>query len=155
MSLRLAEFPVHLFLSPLIIRPEEPKDYAAVRAVNEAAFETPAEADLVEKLRAEAEPIISLVAETADGVVGHILFSPVELSGHSELKIMGLAPMAVAPSSQRQGIGSRLVVEVVHLISVRSSCSDIPTTTHGLVFFQRPTSEFLLSTMSQERCSWC
>ncbi len=91
------------------IRPEGEWDRAEVHALNVAAFETPAEADLVDALRVEAKPVVSLVAEQAGLVVGHILFSPVTLSGHSGLQIMGLAPMAVAPSRQRQGIGSALV----------------------------------------------
>jgi putative acetyltransferase len=37
------------------------------------------------------------------------MFSPVKLSGHSELGIMGLARMAVAPEHQRIGIGPALV----------------------------------------------
>ena len=77
--------------------------------MNVAAFPAPDEADLVEALRAEAEPIVSLVAEDDGVIVGHILFSPVTLDGHSELKLMGLAPMAVLPDLQRGGIGSALV----------------------------------------------
>lgn len=45
------------------IRPEEPGDRAGVRVVNVAAFPTPAEADLVDALRAQARPLVSLVAE--------------------------------------------------------------------------------------------
>lgn len=91
------------------IRNESDRDLAAVRAVNVAAFPTPAEADLVDALRAQAQPLVSLVAEDQEAVVGHILFSPVTLTGHPDLKIVGLAPMAVAPARQRQGIGSALV----------------------------------------------
>jgi putative acetyltransferase len=91
------------------IRAEEPRDRAAVQAVNEAAFGQPAEARLVAALREQANSIISLVAEDEGAIVGHILFSPVALTGHPELKIMGLAPMAVTPERQRQGIGSGLV----------------------------------------------
>jgi putative acetyltransferase len=91
------------------IRAEQPADVAAVHAVNRAAFETTTEADLVDALRVQAEPMISLVAEDAGSIVGHICFSPVTLSGHAELKIMGLAPMAVLPAEQRRGIGSALV----------------------------------------------
>lgn len=93
------------------IRPERTDDIPAVRAVNVAAFETSAEANLVDALREQARPIVSLVGEDEAAIVGHILFSPVTVSGHTDLQIAGLAPMAVLPSRQRQGIGSRLVRE--------------------------------------------
>lgn len=93
------------------IRAEEPRDHEAVRAVNLAAFDTPAEAGLVDALRRQALPIISLVAQLGDRIVGHILFSPVVLTGHPDLQMMGLAPMAVLPQFQRQGVGSLLVEE--------------------------------------------
>lgn len=91
------------------VRAEETQDWAAVQAVNETAFETAAEARLVAVLRDQARPIVSLVAEEGGTIVGHIMFSPVALPGHADLKIMGLAPMAVAPAHQRRGIGSALV----------------------------------------------
>ena len=91
------------------IRTEEQKDWTSVHAVNASAFETPAEANLVDALRARARPIVSLVAEAEGSVVGHILFSPVALSDHPNLEIMGLAPVAVLPVQQRKGIGSALV----------------------------------------------
>ena len=93
----------------MIIRDEEPGDYTAINAVNLSAFGSPAEADLVDALRKDASPTISLVAEEGGLIVGHIMFSPVELSGGIELKIMGLGPMAVQPLYQRIGIGSMLV----------------------------------------------
>ena len=93
----------------MIIREEEENDQAAIRSVNVSAFETPSEANLVDALRAQATPVVSLVAEENDIVVGHIMFSPVTLSGHPELKAIGLAPMAVIPEHQRTGIGSALV----------------------------------------------
>lgn len=91
------------------IRSEHAGDISAVRAVNRAAFETDAEARLVDALREQAEPIISLVADENGSILGHIFFSPVTLSGQAELKIMGLAPMAVVPAQQRRGVGSALV----------------------------------------------
>jgi len=93
----------------MLIRAEEQKDWAAVHAVNVSAFETPAEANLVNALREQARPIVSLVAEDRGEVLGHIMFSPVSLPGHPALRIMGLAPMAVAEEHQRKGIGSELV----------------------------------------------
>ena len=63
------------------IREEQAADIAVVRAVNLAAFETPTEADLVDALRHEARPIVSLVAEDSSGViVGHIMFSLVTVT---------------------------------------------------------------------------
>ena len=93
----------------MLIRPEATRDYPAIHALNASAFETPAEAHLVDALREQAKPVISLVAEENGFILGHILFSPVVLPAHPELKIMGLAPMAVAPTQQRKGIGSALV----------------------------------------------
>ncbi len=97
-------------MSPALhIRAALPADRAAVRAVHEAAFETPGEADLVERLCRSPDPIVSLVAQDEGALVGHILFSPVTLGARADLRLMGLAPMAVLPARQRQGIGSALV----------------------------------------------
>ncbi len=96
-------------LAGMHIRNEQERDWAFVHALNVAVFETAAEANLVDALRQQARPVVSLVAEEDQAVVGHIIFSPVELPVHPELKIMGLGPMAVAPAYQRRGIGSALV----------------------------------------------
>jgi putative acetyltransferase len=92
------------------IRMEEPEDFAGIRAVNLAAFGRESEANLVDQLRL-ATSTISLVAVEGDRVVGHIFFSPVLLEGtcFHDLKLLGLAPMAVLPDYQRQGIGSLLI----------------------------------------------
>ncbi|MFI5254123.1 MAG: GNAT family N-acetyltransferase [Candidatus Limnocylindrales bacterium] len=94
----------------MIIRAERPADAAAIREVNEAAFPTSAEADLVERIRASDGfvPDLSLVAEGPDGaVVGHLLLSYVSLAGSP---VLALAPMAVLPEQQGKGVGSALVV---------------------------------------------
>ena len=93
----------------MLIRAEEQRDWVATRTVNVSAFGRPAEADLVDALRDQVQPIVSLIAEHNGALVGHIMFTPVYLSGHSALKIMGLAPLAVAPEHQRKGVGSALV----------------------------------------------
>jgi putative acetyltransferase len=93
----------------IAIRPERPEDAAAVRHVNERAFQGRAEADLVDSLRRSCPDSLSLVAED-DIVVGHILFTPVVVEGADRRVVgMGLAPMAVLPDRQRRGIGSQLV----------------------------------------------
>ena len=91
------------------IRAAHSKDAAGIRAVNVSAFGTTAEADLVDALCERAAPIVSLVADDDGAIVGHILFTPLTLDADRELKVMGLAPMAVATGRQRQGIGAALV----------------------------------------------
>ena len=88
------------------IREEGPDDAAAVRAVNLAAFDGPLEAELVDRLRADGEVVVSLVAEQDGQLAGHILFCRVRIG---EIEAASLSPMAVLPVWQRQGIGSALV----------------------------------------------
>jgi putative acetyltransferase len=90
------------------IRPEESLDTDAVRIVNERAFGQPAEAALVDALRG-VTGAISLVATIDARVVGHIFFTPVQVGVGPTVPAVGLAPMAVLPEFQRQGIGSQLV----------------------------------------------
>ncbi len=90
------------------IRPETSADWPAVYAIHAAAFPTQAEAELVSRLRTTATPIISLVAEHGAAIVGHILFTPVTLADSSQL-LMGLAPVAVTPALQNQGVGAALI----------------------------------------------
>lgn len=94
------------------IRPTRPVDENAIEKIHTEAFSNDVEARLVHALEESSERLISLVAEDGDTLVGHILFSPVTLTGdEGALRIMGLAPMAVLPSHQRKGIGTRLVEE--------------------------------------------
>lgn len=91
------------------IRPEKEVDFVQVFRVNALAFETEAEAKLVEKLR-RVERSISLVAEADGEIAGHILFSPMTFEDE-ESNFLGLAPMAVLPEFQNRGVGSQLVRE--------------------------------------------
>jgi putative acetyltransferase len=80
-----------------------------VRDIVASEFDTGAEADLVDALREQASPVISLVAEEDGSVVGYALFTSVALDGDPEAKLMGLAPLAVSPEHQGKGLGSALV----------------------------------------------
>ena len=95
-----------------IIRAETAKDFDAVRKLNKKAFKGNSESKLVDALR-ESDgfiPGLSLVAEKGGKVVGHILFSPVRIKDlSSAVPALALAPMAVLPDCQNQGIGSELV----------------------------------------------
>ena len=92
------------------IREEREEDRQAIGRINEQAFGQPTEANIVDALRANCPGLLSLVAIAGSRVVGHILFSPVVIeSRDGTIWGMGLAPMAVLPEHQRQGIGSELV----------------------------------------------
>jgi putative acetyltransferase len=105
------------------------------------------EANLVDTLRGVCTESLSFVAED-DSVVGHILFTPVVIeSAGRKIFGMGLAPMAVRPDRQRQGIGSQLVTRGLDILRERG-CPFVvvvghpeyyprfgfePACTHGLV----------------------
>lgn len=91
----------------ITIRPEREDDHGRVHEIHVAAFGGPAEAGLVDAMRGKVSPEVSLVAEMAGRVVGHVYFSPVHV-GESGRQAMGLAPVAVDPACQRGGIGSAL-----------------------------------------------
>ncbi len=91
-------------------REETADDQRAIHQVNTAAFGQPAEGNLVDLLRNDGLAVVSYVAVSSDTVVGHILFSelPIETE-RGTIPAVALAPMAVLPQFQRQGIGSELV----------------------------------------------
>jgi putative acetyltransferase len=100
------------------VRAERLEDVIAIRHVNIAAFGRENEAELVDRLRGIPDTF-SFVAVAFDSrserlrqrVVGHIFFSAIEIDGECprDLRILGLAPVAVLPERQRQGIGSLLI----------------------------------------------
>jgi putative acetyltransferase len=90
------------------IRAERAGDEPAIDGVHRAAFQGADEAELVHSLRKSGNARVSLVAEAEYQIIGHVLFSPVTIES-CDASGLGLAPMAVLPSFQRQGVGSRLV----------------------------------------------
>lgn len=97
-------------MSDVAIRREARGDERAIFDLNVRAFPQPDEAKLVDALRAANAVTVSLVAERDGRIAGHILFSPVRVEGQgTSFVALGLAPMAVEPERQRDGIGSLLV----------------------------------------------
>ena len=88
------------------VRDERQADLEAIRDVNRHAFGQDQEADIVDALRANGAASLSLVAAVDERIVGHIMYSPVQIG---RLEGRGLGPMGVLPEYQRRGIGSRLV----------------------------------------------
>ena len=102
-------------MSEIVFREERPSDAASVRAINVAAFDSPAEAGLVEALHAAGAMTLALVAEDAGEVVGHIAFSPVTIARAGaapdvpSVDAIGLGPMAVRADRRGEGIGGALI----------------------------------------------
>jgi putative acetyltransferase len=99
------------------IREEQLEDTRQIQGVHQNAFGQNEEADIVNKLRKTCTNRISLVAVSGDQIVGHILFTPVTIQIEERvIEGIGLAPMAVLPEFQRQGIGSQLVNAGIDII---------------------------------------
>ncbi|WP_308634652.1 GNAT family N-acetyltransferase [Paenibacillus silvisoli] len=100
----------------MIIRTEKEADYDRVRQVVDKAFgNQDEESALVERIRQSDGfiPSLSLVAESAEeGIAGHALFSKASVvDGQRGVDVLVLAPIAISPSRQKQGIGTRLIDE--------------------------------------------
>lgn len=98
---------------PVAIRQEADDDHATIHALTTAAFKDMpfsdgSEPDLVDRLRADGDLTLSLIAEDEARIVGHIAFSPVTITdGASDW--YGLGPVSVWPELQHQGIGGALI----------------------------------------------
>ncbi len=93
----------------LTIRESTQGDHGRILAVIEAAFGQDDEARLVKAMWAEDAMALDLVAEEDGEIVGHCAFSLVTADPPLKGAALGLAPLSVAPSRQKSGIGSALI----------------------------------------------
>lgn len=93
-----------------MIRDAEAREHPAIRAIVTHAFGRAEEANLVEQLRADSAVLFELVAGDNAALRGHVLYSRlnIERDGESVLAA-ALAPVAVLPAFQRQGLGGALI----------------------------------------------
>jgi putative acetyltransferase len=97
----------------MIIRPEEPRDFAAIhdltrRAFAPMSFSAGDEPNLIDALRRSGALTRSIVAEQGGNVVGHVAFSPAFADDESD-GWFALGPISVEPRLQRRGIGTQLI----------------------------------------------
>ena len=106
----------------MLLREATPADKAAVLEVQALAFGQDEESSLVDALLADpsAQPVLSLLAEDRGSIIGHALFTNVELVGPDDPPTASiLAPLAVVPSAQRSGIGRKLIEAGCELLAQR------------------------------------
>ncbi len=103
----------------MIIRRALDSDLDDVLSVERAAFGADDEVNLVRELLgdASAKPIVSLIAFQESRALGHILFTKASLEAEAKLSISLLAPLAVVPDAQNQGIGGELIKCGLRLLS--------------------------------------
>lgn len=109
----------------MVIRPERTGDECAIHDVVHAAFDGHPHSDgsepaIVDRLRADGDLTISLVAEDGGEIVGHVAFSPVTISDGST-RWFGLGPVAVMPERQHEGIGAALIERGLALLRERGA----------------------------------
>jgi putative acetyltransferase len=93
-----------------MIRAATEKDYPAIRAILRHAFGGDDEANLVERLRADGDVLVELVAASDIALQGHILYSPLKIARDGgTIEAAALAPVSVLPAFQRAGIGKALI----------------------------------------------
>ncbi len=97
----------------ILIRPETAADHPVIFQLHALAFGQENEGKLVDLLRQDNcyVPELSLVAVLNEAVIGHILFSKIEIVESADQKSdsLALAPMAVLPQYQKTGIGGKLI----------------------------------------------
>ena len=156
------------------IRQEQEKDYKEVyeliqKAFAEAEHSDGQEQDLVEALRKGEHfiPTLSLVAEEDGKMLGHILFTKINIGDEKEL---ALAPLAVLPEYQKRGIGSALIEEghriakslgyhysvVLGSENYYPKMGYIPAVKYGIVApFDVPTENFMACKLCEEEVNIC
>ena len=97
----------------LTIRPERVGDEDAIRSVTREAFAGQPHSDgsepaIVDRLRADGDLALSLVAEEDGRIIGHIAFSLVTISDGAA-DWYGLGPVGVLPEKQRRQVGAQMV----------------------------------------------
>jgi putative acetyltransferase len=107
------------------IRHEIAADVPVIEAVTVAAFlnaphTSHTEQFIVSGLRLAGQLTVSLVADAAGRVIGHVAVSPVSISDGAS-GWFGLGPISVVPQFQSRGVGSRLMREALSVLQAKGA----------------------------------
>jgi putative acetyltransferase len=123
----------------MLVRAEQFHEEKCVEMIHEAAFGGPSEASVVRAIRQSARHRAdwSLVADDSGTIQGHVLFSYAGLEDSAGIvrEIVVLAPLAVQPQCQRQGVGSALVRRGLELLD--SQLEPLVVVRGSLVYYER------------------
>lgn len=106
----------------MIIRESTESDLHDLLEVERQAFGDDEGLEIVELVKGllhdpTAKPVLSLLALKKRRVVGHILFTKVRITSNKQISAVILAPLAVVPDLQSQGVGGRLIAEGLRILS--------------------------------------
>lgn len=96
------------------IRETKSSELDAIHALHVDAFGK-SEGELVAQLSCDilndesAKPLLSLVVEEKENIIGHVIFSSMTIEGSEDVSAYILAPLAVSKSKQKQGLGTTLI----------------------------------------------
>ena len=99
-------------MSDVTVQTTSPDDYPEVANLVERAFGGTGEVELISRLRENNDVLLELVGRKNGILTGHILFSRVKITGKNH-DAVALAPLAVLPEFQKQGVGS-LLIQTAH-----------------------------------------
>ena len=135
----------------LAIRPQQPDDLETIESVNSDAFAEHGGTKAFDQFRRERDDILSLVALQGDTLVGHVLFSPVEMQTPTgPVAGMGLGQLAVMPTWQKQSIGSRLAETGIEQLR-KQNCPFIIVVGHATYY---PRFGFEQGKNHGVKCQW-
>jgi putative acetyltransferase len=108
------------------IRESVDDDKEPIRILHQNAFVEP-KGEIISQLAIDlledktAQPILSLVAEQNNEIIGNAIFSPVKIKGMKEISAYILAPLGVAKDSQRKGVGTKLINRGIETLKKRGA----------------------------------
>lgn len=105
----------------MLIRQESRTDYRKIRELTDGAFGSTEESQLVDILRTAGRLLLSLVSEEEGELIGHILFSRIQIE-HPDgppMPVVALGPMCVSSVHQHKGIGGALVQQGLRMLRQR------------------------------------
>jgi len=137
----------------MIVRPETEREFPAIHALVEVAFQTAKvtngkEQDFVDQLRASSAyiPELALVAEENGRLIGHIMLTKTQIASPDggKFETLFLGPVSVALEHRNSGVGSALINASANLAKTLGHSSIFlvgdPAYYHRFGF--RPTANF-------------